>query len=547
MTGCRDIAPFATSSLRQSINRFWKPERRLQFTHSRVLTTLLAAALLAAAGCATNPVTQKRELALVSTAQEIQIGEQQYAPSRQMFGGDYVVDPAITAYVRDVGARVAAVSDRDLPYEFVVINESTPNAWALPGGKIAIHRGLLTELDSEAELAAVLGHEVVHAAARHGAKSMERGMLLQGVAVATAVTANQTDYGSLIMTATGVGLQLITQKYGRDAERESDYYGMQYMSRAGYDPAAAVELQETFVRLSEGRRSGWLEGLFASHPPSPERVENNKATLAELPPGGELGRERYVAAISPLIESKEAYTAHDRGRKALAAKDLESALAEAEMALRIEPRESHFHSLRGDIRASQRRWNDALINYNRAVNYYPDYFYPLMRRGQVLRKLGDDVGAIADLERSIELLPTAPAMNALGELKLAAGQRDQAVELFTAAARSDSPDGRAAAISLMRLELPEKPYKYIRTAVGQDAGGRLILQLQNRTPVRVEVQQLTIQYLDANDQTRELRRPVSLVMPAEGVSEGQLDPRLTGGTTDPRRIRAGVTQARILD
>ena len=512
-----------------------------------VLSALAAAAILAATGCAINPVTQERELSLVSTAQEIQVGEQQYAPSRQMFGGDYVVDPEVTSYVRDVGMRLAAVSDRALPYDFVVINESTPNAWALPGGKIAVHRGLLTELDSEAELAAVLGHEIVHAAARHGAKAMERGMLLQGAAVAAAVTANQTEYGSLIMTATGIGLQLITQKYGRDAERESDYYGMQYMSRAGYNPAAAVELQETFVRLSEGRETGWLEGLFASHPPSAERVDNNRATLAELSPGGELGRERYLAAISPLLESQEAYAAHDRGRKALAENDLDTALAEAEMALRIGPRESQFHSLRGDIRASQQRWNDALINYDRAVNYYPDYFYPLMRRGQVRRQLGDDIGAVADLERSIELLPTAPAMNALGELKLAAGQRAQAIELFTAAAQSDSPDGRAAALSLMRLELPEKPYKYIRAAVGQEAGGRLILQLQNRTPVRVEVQQLTIQYLDANNQTRELRREVSLVMSAEAVSEGQIDPRLIGGVTDPQRVRAGVSRARILD
>ena len=86
------------------------------------LSALVAAALLAVAGCATNPVTNKRELSLVSTAQEIQIGEQQYAPSRQMFGGDYVVDPEVTAYVRDVGTRISAVSDRDLPYEFVVIN-----------------------------------------------------------------------------------------------------------------------------------------------------------------------------------------------------------------------------------------------------------------------------------------------------------------------------------------------------------------------------------------------------------------------------------------
>lgn len=120
-------------------------------------------------GCVINPVTGDRELALVSADQEIAIGEQQYAPSQQMQGGEYSIDPELTAYVKGVGDRLAAVSDRQLPYEFVVLNSSVPNAWALPGGKIAVNRGLLTELGSEAELAAVLGHEIVHAAARNAA------------------------------------------------------------------------------------------------------------------------------------------------------------------------------------------------------------------------------------------------------------------------------------------------------------------------------------------------------------------------------------------
>jgi predicted Zn-dependent protease len=131
-------------------------------------------------GCVINPVTGDRELALVSADQEIAIGEQQYAPSQQMQGGQYELDSELTSYVASVGQKLAAVSDRDLPYEFVVLNSSVPNAWALPGGKIAVNRGLLNELNSEAELAAVLGHEIVHAAARHGALAMQRGLLLQG-------------------------------------------------------------------------------------------------------------------------------------------------------------------------------------------------------------------------------------------------------------------------------------------------------------------------------------------------------------------------------
>ncbi len=137
---------------------------------------------------------------------------------------------------------------------------------ALPGGKIVINRGLLVELKSEAELAAVLGHEIVHAAARHGAKGMERGILLQGVVMAAGIASQNSEYSQLAVGGAGIAAQLLTQKYGRDAEREADLYGMRYMSRAGYDPRAAIDLQQTFVLLSAGRDNNWLNGLFASHP-----------------------------------------------------------------------------------------------------------------------------------------------------------------------------------------------------------------------------------------------------------------------------------------
>ena len=101
---------------------------------------------LLASGCATNPVTGKTELTLVSEAEEIAIGQQQYLPAQQAQGGQYKVDEQLTRYVNTVVERLAAVSDRPLPYEIIVINDSTPNAWALPGGKMAINRGLLLEL-----------------------------------------------------------------------------------------------------------------------------------------------------------------------------------------------------------------------------------------------------------------------------------------------------------------------------------------------------------------------------------------------------------------
>ena len=208
-------------------------------------------------------------------------------------------------------------SARKITYEFVVLNNSVPNAWALPGGKIAVNRGLLLELNNEAELAAVLGHEIVHAAARHGAKSMERGMLLNVSIVGLGIATSGEDNAELIVGAAALGSQLVNQKYGRDAELESDFYGMKYMAKAGYDPAAAIQLQETFVRLSQGHQSNWLEGLFASHPPSQERVNANKATAKKLGVKGVLNGKIYQQKIAHLKKTAPAYEKYAQAQKAL--------------------------------------------------------------------------------------------------------------------------------------------------------------------------------------------------------------------------------------
>ena len=149
----------------------------------RLTATLLAALRSRAARRTRSPAATSSRWS--PRARRSRSAQQYYPPSRQSQGGDYVTDPRVTEYVRQVGNRLAAVADRRLPYEFVVLNSGELNAWALPGGKIAVNRGLLAELKNEAELAAVLGHEIVHAAARHGAQQMEKGQLLQiGAAVA---------------------------------------------------------------------------------------------------------------------------------------------------------------------------------------------------------------------------------------------------------------------------------------------------------------------------------------------------------------------------
>lgn len=436
--------------------------------------------------CGVNPVTKKRELQFVSEEKEIAIGTQNYAPTRQAQGGDYVLDPELTAYVQSIGDRLAAVSDRKLPYEYVIINDSVPNAWAMPGGKIAFNRGLLYELNSEAELAAVMGHELVHAAARHGAQSMERGMLLQGAMVAVGIGAQNTDYSQLIVGGAQVGAQLVNSKYGRDAESESDYYGMLYMKKAGYDPAAAVTLQETFVRLSQGRQSSFLEGLFASHPPSPERVAANKATLAKLGAGGEMGKEIYAQKTAKLRASRGAYKAYDEAVKALSEKNLDKAKTLVNQAIAIEPKEARFQELLGDIALTQQKPQEALAFYDKAIKMQPDYFKPHIQSGIALFNMGKKTEAEPYLKRANALLPTAPGHALLGQLSEERGDVNGALQHYQVAASSNSEIGKQAVARAVKLDLPRNPAKYIQSAAQADNTGNLYAVVQNSAPVSLK-------------------------------------------------------------
>ena len=386
----------------------------------RILKTfsyfLLLAATLGVSGCSVNPVTGERELSLLSIAEQIAIGEEQYFASRQMQGGDFVVDPELAAYVASVGNELAHESDLALPYEFVVLNNSVPNAWALPGGKIGVNRGLLLELDSEAELAAVLGHEIVHAAAGHGAQAMQRGMILQGVLLATSVAAQSSEYSGLAIGAAGIGAQLLNQRYSRNAELEADGYGLVYLAAAGYDPQAVITLQETFVRLSEGKSAGWLAGLFASHPPSQERVDRNRSTAASIPPGGVLERERFLAATSTLRNNQPAYAAYDEGRTALAENRITDAAQLAAQAVDLVPQEALFHALQGDIDFQQDRITAAIEHYTDAIAIDDTFFYHHLQKGLAHQALNQRDSALAHLEASVDLLATGDAHYALGTL-----------------------------------------------------------------------------------------------------------------------------------
>lgn len=422
------------------------------------LLTLLGFPILISGliGCAVNPVTGKNQLSFVSAEQEVAIGAKNYEPSQQSQGGRYAVDTELTVYVNQVGRKLAAVSDRpQLPYEFVVLNNDVPNAWALPGGKMAINRGLLVHLKDESQLAAVLGHEIVHAAARHGASQQTQNILIStGVMVAgVAASTQDSEYAGLAVGAVGVGANAWMSKYSRSHELEADRYGIEYMIRAGYDPMGAVELQETFMKLSEGRQSNWLEGLFASHPPSQERVAANRA-MAQANPGGVRNKAAFDRAMAQLRKDKPAYDNYTKALKAASDKNYTNALNLVETSIKQQPKENLFWELKGQLLLQQKKERDAITALDRAVQANPEFFRPYAYRGVAHKQLGNIDQAEKDLLASHQRLPTQLAAYYLGEIALGKGQRSAAATYFQQAAQGGGDIGEAAKAQLAKLQTP---------------------------------------------------------------------------------------------
>lgn len=417
---------------------------------------VLIATLVLLSGCTVNPVTGERQLALLPESQALSMGQEQYIPTQQMQGGKFYLDPELGLYVSEVGQKLAAVSDRpDLPYEFVVLNNGVPNAWALPGGKIAINRGLLTELENEAQLAAVLGHEIVHAAAGHSQQQMQNQALISlGVGLAGfALTDNE--WAGAIMGGAALGAQLIMARYSQGDELESDAYGMRYMAEAGYDPHAAVELQEIFLKLSEGRESGFLQGLFASHPPSQKRVEENRKLAKKLGTTGRKGRETYQQKLSYLRKLQPAYKASNEANRLASEGSFDQALGKINEAISIEDEEAAFYSLRGQIREAMGNPGQAAEDFERATTLYPEMFSYQLHQGLNALKLNNLTEAERSLKRANEVVPTSIAYLRLGDVALKQGNPSEAARYYATAAESEGEVAEEARRKL--AQLTQKP------------------------------------------------------------------------------------------
>jgi predicted Zn-dependent protease len=263
-----------------------------------VFSMLVAVAMLAA--CATNPVSGDRELALVSEAQEIQIGKNTAEQAERQFG--LVEDAELQAYVHRLGLQLAQASERpELPWTFRVADDPTPNAFAAPGGYIFITRGLLVLLRNEAELVSILGHEIGHVTARHSVAMMSRAQLAQlGLGIGSILSPTVAQFGDL---AAG-GLQLLFLSYGRDAERQADDLGYRYALEQGYDVREMVNVFAALQRSAQMAGQSQVPSWLASHPYPEDRIARINKRLATLPavaPPRRIGEDEYLAQIDGLV------------------------------------------------------------------------------------------------------------------------------------------------------------------------------------------------------------------------------------------------------
>jgi predicted Zn-dependent protease len=229
--------------------------------------------------CATNPATGERMLSLVSESQEIEMGQ---AYSQQVEATMAVYDDSeLGSYVDQIGQELAAVSERpQLPWSFKVIDDPTVNAFAVPGGFLYVTRGILTHFNSEAELAAVLGHEIGHVTARHSVEQISRaqlGGLLLGVG--SILSEDVRRFGGLAQT----GLGILFLSYSRSDEHQADMLGVRYSLRKDYDPREAVEVHRMLGRQTELRGGSGIPNWLSTHPSSVDRIDRIQAQVDTIP------------------------------------------------------------------------------------------------------------------------------------------------------------------------------------------------------------------------------------------------------------------------
>lgn len=370
------------------------------------------AAVSTAAGCAANPVTGQSQLMLMGQGEEVQIDR---VSSPHQYSADYglIQDAALMGYVAGVGSGLSRLTHRtQMPYRFNVVNATYVNAYAFPGGSIAVTRGILAELDNEAELAALLGHELGHVNARHTAARMSTSKLLGslvGGASIIAGAASQT-LGNLAGTVGGIGASLYLASYSREDERQADELGMDYMVAAGYSPQGMVGLMDVLRSMGRSQPSA-IEAMFSSHPMSTERYDTAVARSRSrygdrqnLP----VYRERYMDSTARLRKLAPMFKLFQEGDKAMAAKEYATAQGRYAEGLKLSPNDYAGLVMMSRCMIAQKNAQAAADYADRARRVYPTEARAQHMHGVASIMKKDYSTALADFTAYERLLPGNP-------------------------------------------------------------------------------------------------------------------------------------------
>ncbi len=379
---------------------------------------LLILFILFTVSCAVNPVTGERELMLVSEARELKIGQDSAPSLKWEFGGPYH-DTALELYLGKIVKRLWQNSERPyLPMKFYIQNTSVPNAFALPG-YVAITRGLLSEMENEAQFAAVTGHEIGHVMARHTAQRISRMTLQQlGLAIGAAALEGKSESDTLL-AAGAIGSSLLLLKYDRSQEIQADRLGVKYMSRLGYDPYEAISAHKILQRTVNNylKRLGrypvggdtFISGLFSTHPRQEVRISEIQAMINQLPPyiikgDGRFGQV-FMDATANIRKINKIYFLYDKAEKYYRERDFSKAENSVREAIGLNSSQAPFYNLLGLIRVQQKSYGEAKKFFRKSLSLDPGYQPSIYGMGLVRYFEKNYKQAIHDFKKSLELYP----------------------------------------------------------------------------------------------------------------------------------------------
>jgi predicted Zn-dependent protease len=259
----------------------------------KIKKILFTGCLFLAMSCATVPLTGRRQLSLVPDSQMLSMSYQAYNQFKQENSGALSPDAQATAMVKNVGSRIqraveAYMAENDMAdqlegfqWEFNLVQNDEPNAWAMPGGKTMIYTGILSLTKNETGLAVVMGHEVAHALARHGNERMSQALAQQmgGMALSVAMSSRPQETQNMFLNLYGVGSQVGLLRYSRQQESEADHMGLIFMAKAGYNPQESVPFWQRMAQISQGQQRP--PEFLSTHPASSTRVRNLERLMPE--------------------------------------------------------------------------------------------------------------------------------------------------------------------------------------------------------------------------------------------------------------------------